>query len=80
MVLDRGWRGEMGQLSGKQTSRLSDALRDAFTPDGLDQLLFYTLNIRPRTLPLTTTTVPGCSVSSAGRCRGLGLRPGSGGP
>ena len=52
MVLDRGWRGEMGQLSGKQTSRLSDALRDAFPPDGLDQLLFYALNIRREDLTL----------------------------
>ena len=36
----------MGQVSGKQASRLSDALRDAFLPDQLDQLLLYALEKR----------------------------------
>jgi hypothetical protein len=42
----------MAQLSGKQTGQLSDALRDAFLPDGLDQLLLYALEIRREDLSL----------------------------
>ena len=36
----------MGQLSGIQASQLSEALRDAFLPEALDELLFFTLNVR----------------------------------
>ena len=36
----------MGQLSGSQASQLSEALRDAFVPDALDELLFFALDVR----------------------------------
>jgi hypothetical protein len=42
----------MGQVNGKQASWLSDALRDAFPPDRLDELLFYALNTRREDLTL----------------------------
>ena len=36
----------MGTLTGSQASQLSEALRDAFLPDALDELLFFALNRR----------------------------------
>jgi len=36
----------MGSLGGNQARRLSDALREAFLPDALDELLYYALDIR----------------------------------
>lgn len=36
----------MGQLSGSHASQLSDALREAFLPNELDELLYFMLDIR----------------------------------
>jgi hypothetical protein len=36
----------MGTLTGSQASQLSEALRDAFLPDALDELMFFALNRR----------------------------------
>ena len=36
----------MGSLSGSQASALSEALRDAFLPDTLDELLYFALDTR----------------------------------
>lgn len=38
--------GTMGELNGRQVGELSEALRDAFLPDALDELLFVALDIR----------------------------------
>jgi hypothetical protein len=43
---------EMAQLNGVQTKRLSEALRDAFGPDALDEFLFYMLDVRREDLSL----------------------------
>jgi len=36
----------MGDISGNQARQLSEALRDAFLPTALDELLFYALDVR----------------------------------
>ncbi len=36
----------MGSLTGSQARQLSEALRDAFLPDALDELLFFALSLR----------------------------------
>jgi hypothetical protein len=42
----------MAQLNGAQAKRLSEALRDAFAPDALDEFLFYMLDVRREDLSL----------------------------
>lgn len=41
-----GWVGAVGELNGRQVGELGEALRDAFLPDALDELLFVALDIR----------------------------------
>jgi Trypsin-like peptidase domain/Effector-associated domain 1 len=42
----------MGQVDGRQASQLSEGLREAFTPDALDEVLFYALDVRREDITL----------------------------
>lgn len=45
----------MSEITGAQARRLSDALRDAFRPDALDEFLYYMLDVRREDLTLADT-------------------------